>query len=143
MNKSHSSNSSYSQWRKGTKIRDSFCLENGFIEYINFENKQIPYVIMEVSEPMIDLDNFDWHKSILGFKKHQAEFLRSFSKQNHLPWLIVMFKVVQNIPVFKVYNDQKTYETLYTESEFVKILEEYKQKALNFHQNNKNHLTKI
>lgn len=124
-------NSSYFQWRKNIKLQNAFYLDNSCIEYTQIDNEQIPYLITEITQCGCELDQNSWHKSILGFKKHQAEFMRKLSKELKLQWLIVLFKNDYNKnPQFKIYNDKRIHETIYSEHEYLNILEEYKNDAI-------------
>lgn len=134
----------YFQWRKNVKLQNAFYLDNSCIEYVQIDNEQVPYLITEITQSGCELDQNSWHKSILGFKKHQAEFMRKLSKDLKLQWLVVLFKNdSNNNPQFKVYNDKRIHEVVYSEQEYLRILEEYKNEAIKQHNNKKSKIKNV
>ena len=131
MNKSRDNRCSYSQWRREVKKKNSYCLDIDFVEYMMVNDVRVPYALLEVNEPAMPLDSCNWFKNVHTCKKEQVALLKEFSKRMKLPWFVVLFKVEDGIPKFKVYNDKRQSENIYSEEEFLAILEECKKDAQN------------
>lgn len=143
--KSRDKQDSYSQWRKDLKnfnneftLKNSYCLDVDFIEYTFINNEMLPYLIIEVTEPAMPLEACTYYKNVQIYKEQQVKMMKILSKALNIPWIIVLSRIEDNVRKFKIYGDKRMSEAIYSESDYIKLLSEFKQEVLNRHRSKKN-----
>lgn len=132
INKSRHLENSYSDWRRKIqeKTPQSYSLDIDFVEYVYIDNKVHPYLLLEITEPSIDLEACSWYNNILKFKSQQVAILEYFSEKINVPWLVVLTKIKEEKRFFKLYNKELLLEKIYSEDDFIKILNYFKNNVL-------------
>ena len=97
-----------------------------FVEYTYYNGEVIPYLLIEITEPINSLSycNWDYYLKYKGKKYNQAKVLENLSKKIGVEWFIVITRLSEQKRFFKIYNFEKNDENIYSEDEYIEWLNE-------------------